>query len=81
MHSGKLPWSFRMLVGVAVGLIGLGVMAIAATVWALRADATKNALQNAGNIATILSDQTAHAVKVLDAKLQGNRVKRFVTRG
>jgi len=69
MHRGELPRSFKLLLGVAAGLIGIGVVAIGATLWLLRSDAIRNTQQNAGNIATILAEQTSHMVRGIDATL------------
>jgi PAS domain-containing protein len=69
MQRGALPSSFKLLLGIAAGLIGLGVFATGLTIVALRGDTVRNTEQNTGNIATILAQQTAHAVKLLDDKL------------
>jgi diguanylate cyclase (GGDEF)-like protein len=69
MPRGGLPKSFKILLSVAAGLIGLGVLAIGLTLWLLRSDAIRSAEQNAGNIATIVADHTAHVVNDIDRTL------------
>jgi diguanylate cyclase (GGDEF)-like protein len=69
MHRGGLPRSFKLLLGVAAGLIGFGVIAIGATLWLLRSDAIRTTQHAAGNIATILADQTGYVVRGLDVTL------------
>ena len=69
----KLPSSFKTLICVAVGLIGLAVLAIGLTIVALRNDATNDAVRDSGNIATIFAEQTAHAVQSLDTTLTALR--------
>jgi hypothetical protein len=58
--------TFSSLICVAVGLIGLAVIAIGLTVWGLRVDATEEAANDTGNIATVLSEQTARSVQSID---------------
>ncbi len=58
--------SFRGLLLVALGLIGVAVLAIAVTVLALRQDAVNDATIDTGNIATVLAEQTARAVQAID---------------
>jgi diguanylate cyclase (GGDEF)-like protein len=61
--------SFRTLVSIAAGTIGAAIVAIGATVWALRADAVERATRDSGNIATILSEQIAWSVRSIDQSL------------
>ncbi|MGV3632731.1 MAG: PAS-domain containing protein, partial [Pseudorhodoplanes sp.] len=58
--------SFRGLLLVALGLIGAAVVAIAATLVALRQDAIEDAISDTNNIATMLAEQTAHAIQGID---------------
>jgi diguanylate cyclase (GGDEF)-like protein len=58
--------SFRTLVCVASGIIAAAIVAIGATIWALRSDAIDDAAADAGNIATILSEQTARSAQAID---------------
>jgi diguanylate cyclase (GGDEF)-like protein/PAS domain S-box-containing protein len=58
--------SFRGLLLVALGLIGVAVIAIAVTIVALRDDAINDALNDTGNIATVLAEQTARSVQAID---------------
>ncbi len=55
--------TFRGLICVAIGLIGFGVMATGVTIWQLRSDAITDASTDAGNIATVLAEQTARSVQ------------------
>ncbi len=50
--------SIRGLIGVMIGLIGLAVLALGATIWSLRQDATEEAVRESELIATILADET-----------------------
>ncbi|MFZ5691927.1 MAG: bifunctional diguanylate cyclase/phosphodiesterase [Pseudomonadota bacterium] len=58
--------SFRGLLLVALGLIGAALVAIAITLSALRQDAVQDAVADTSNMATMLSEQTAHAVQAID---------------
>ncbi len=58
--------SFRGLISIALGLIGLAVLAIGATIMALREDALRDATNDAANIATILAEQTERSVQAID---------------
>jgi diguanylate cyclase (GGDEF)-like protein/PAS domain S-box-containing protein len=49
-----------------VSLIGLGVLAIGVTLWGLRTDAIADASNDAGNIATVLAEQTTRSVQSVD---------------
>jgi diguanylate cyclase (GGDEF)-like protein/PAS domain S-box-containing protein len=52
--------------GIAIGLIGAAVLAIGLTLWGLRSDAINEAGGDAGNIATVLAEQTARSVQSID---------------
>ena len=58
--------TFRTLISIAVGLIGLGAVAIGVTLWALRDDVLKEATADTANIATVLAEQTARSVHMID---------------
>jgi diguanylate cyclase (GGDEF)-like protein/PAS domain S-box-containing protein len=61
--------AIRSLICTAIGLIGLAVAAIGATVWSLRNDATDLAVADTENIATVLAEQTARSVQSIDLVL------------
>ena len=61
--------TFRMLICVAVGLIGLAVLAIGLTVRGLRDDAIADAIADTGKIATVLAEQTSRSVQAVDLVL------------
>jgi len=65
--------TFRRLICVAVGLIGLSVLAIGLTIWGLRADAIRDADTDTGNIAVVLSEQMARSVQSIDIVLSNIR--------
>jgi diguanylate cyclase (GGDEF)-like protein len=69
MQLVRLPTSFKTLICVAAGLVGMAILAIGLTVWALRADATQDALRDSSNIATVFAEQATHAVQSLDLTL------------
>src|ERR1700722_18334602 len=58
--------SFKGLIYVAAGLIGVAVIAMAVTIWGLRNDAIEDAAKDTGNIATVLAEQTARSVQSID---------------
>jgi diguanylate cyclase (GGDEF)-like protein/PAS domain S-box-containing protein len=58
--------TFRNLIAGALGLVAIGVVAIALTVWALRDDVMHEADVDTMNIATILAEQTARSVQAVD---------------
>lgn len=66
MLSALRRVSFRGLICIALCLIGMAVVAIGATVLALREDALREAGNDASNIATVLAEQTAQSVQALD---------------
>ena len=61
--------SIRGLFFVIGGLIGLSVLALGATIWSLRSDATRDAVRDSENIATILADQTERSVAAIHSVL------------
>ena len=61
--------TFRSLICVAAGVLGLAVVAIAFTIWALRSDAAEDAARETGNSATILAEQTSRTVQAIDIVL------------
>ena len=67
--------TFHRLIGVAVGLIGLAVLAIGLTIWGLRTDAIRDADTDTGNIAVVLSEQLARSVQSVDIVLSDIREK------
>ena len=58
--------SFRGLISIALGLIGLAVFAMGATIMALREDALRDATNDTANIATVLAEQTERSVQAID---------------
>lgn len=70
--------TFRRLIAVAVGLIGLSVLAIGLTIWGLRADAIRDADTDTGNIAVVLSEQLARSIQSVDIVLGDIRDKLHV---
>ncbi|MES1155206.1 MAG: hypothetical protein ABUL48_02135, partial [Pseudorhodoplanes sp.] len=61
--------TYRYLICVAAGLIGLAVIAIGVTIESLRKDAIADATAEAGNIATVLAEQTSRSVQAIDLVL------------
>src|SRR5262245_3475017 len=61
--------TFRTLVGLATGLIAVGVIATAIAIWAWRRDTTDAALRDIGNTATILAEQSARSAQAIDLVL------------
>jgi diguanylate cyclase (GGDEF)-like protein/PAS domain S-box-containing protein len=59
-------FSFRGLLLLALGLIGVAVVAIAVTLAALRNDAIEDAVNDTNNLAIVLAEQTARAVQAID---------------
>src|ERR1700733_10217231 len=64
---------FRTLSSIAFGLIVLFVMAIGLTIWALRSDAIRDAANDTGNIAVVLSGQIARSIQSVDIILSDVR--------
>jgi diguanylate cyclase (GGDEF)-like protein len=60
---------FRILTGIACLLIALFVGAIGLTIWSLRDDAIRDANNDTGNVATILSGQFDRSIEAVDAVL------------
>src|SRR5262245_43611140 len=71
--------SFRTLVGLAIGIIVVGIIATAVTIWAWRRDATNAAVRDIGNIATVLAEQTARSVQPMDLVLSDLQEKLHAT--
>ena len=64
---------FRALNSAAFGLISLFVLAIGLTIWALRSDAIRDADNDTGNIAVVLSGQIARSIQSVDIILSDVR--------
>ena len=64
---------FRLLRSVAFGLITLFVLAIGLTIWTLRSDAIRDAANDTGNIAVVLSGQIARSIQSVDIILSDVR--------
>jgi diguanylate cyclase (GGDEF)-like protein len=60
---------FRFLIAVAVGLTCTAALAIALTIWWLRADAIADASQDTGNLATVLAQQIENSMQSIDLVL------------
>jgi len=58
--------SFRLLVAVAAGLLGVAALFIGVTIWRLRVDAIRNAFVDTSNLATVLAEQTNRSVQSID---------------
>lgn len=71
--------NIRVLRGVALVLIAFFISAISLTVWALRADAIRDADNDTGNIAAVLSGQIARSIQSVDLVLSD--VRNQSTRG
>src|SRR5262249_51863162 len=69
MTNRERDLTFRSLICVAAGVLGLAVVAIAFTIWALRSDAAEDAARETGNSATILAEQTSRTVQAIDIVL------------
>jgi diguanylate cyclase (GGDEF)-like protein len=61
--------AFRGLLVTAAALIALAVLATVLTIVGLHNDATRDAERDAGNIATVLAEQTARSVRAIDVAL------------
>ncbi len=66
MSPNRHQNGFRLLGWAAFGLIALFVAAIGLTVWALREDAIRDADNDTGNIAIVLSGQIARSIQSVD---------------
>ena len=69
MTNRERDLTFRSLICVAAGVLGLAVVAIAFTIWALRGDAADDAVRETGNSATILAEQTSRTFQAIDIVL------------
>jgi diguanylate cyclase (GGDEF)-like protein len=69
MSRERTTRTFRTLVGLATGIIVVGVIATAVTIWAWRRDTTAAAVRDIGNTATVLAEQTARSVQSMDLVL------------
>ncbi len=58
--------TYRSLICIAVGLIGLAVIAIGFVINSLRADAIADAKAETRNIASVLAEQTSRSVQAID---------------
>ena len=58
--------SFRFLKVAAAGLICTAALAIGLTIWWLLAEAIADAVNDSGNLATIMADQIDHSVQSID---------------
>src|SRR5215469_2468100 len=61
--------TFRGLIAVSAALIASAVIAIALTILGLHGDAIHDAERDAGDIATLLAEQTARSVQAIDSAL------------
>ena len=66
MFSPARRLTFRGLICVALGLIGLAVVALGVTIWTLRDDSLREARNDTANIATVLAEQTDRSVQAID---------------
>jgi diguanylate cyclase (GGDEF)-like protein len=66
MPTRKPGTRFRAHICIAAGLLGMAAVAIGLTIWWLRVDTVADAARNAGNLATILSEQTDRSVQSID---------------
>jgi diguanylate cyclase (GGDEF)-like protein len=69
MPDRRRQLAFRGLLVTAAALIALAVLATVLTIVGLHNDATQDAERDAGNIATVLAEQTARSVQAVDAAL------------
>ena len=60
---------FHFLIAVTVGLACTAAIAIGLTIWWLRSEAINDASRNAGNLATVLAEQTNRSVQSIDLML------------
>src|SRR5262249_61067253 len=73
-HAKSL--NVHSLIGLAAGLIAIGIFATVTTIWALRSDTISDAQRQAGSLAAALAEQTASSVKSIDLIL-GQADERF----
>ena len=69
MPDRRRQLAFRGLIVTAAALIALAVLATVLTIVGLHNDATQDAERDAGNIATVLAEQTARSVQAIDVAL------------
>src|SRR5262249_43250153 len=69
MADRRRRLSYRGLIATAAALIALAVLATVLTIVGLHADAMQDAEHDAGNMATVLAEQTAHWVQAIDVAL------------
>src|SRR5262249_18886607 len=69
MADPRRQLAYRGLIATAAALIALAVLATVLTIIGLHDDATQDAERDAGNIATVLAEQTAHSVQAIDVAL------------
>jgi diguanylate cyclase (GGDEF)-like protein len=61
--------SLRILFCIAIAIAGATLVTRGLTLWGMRVDAVDDAFRDAGNIATILAEQTSQSLKGFDATL------------
>jgi diguanylate cyclase (GGDEF)-like protein len=71
MSDRRRQHTFRGLILTAAALIASAVVATVLTIIGLHGDATQDAERDAGNIATVLAEQTSHSVQAIDLMLIG----------
>jgi len=69
MLDRKRRLTYRGLIGTAAALIASAVVATVLTIFGLHGDAMQDAERDAGNIATILAEQTGHSIEAIDRLL------------
>jgi len=69
MSDRKRQLTFRGLIVTAAALIASAVVATVLTIIGLHGDATQDAERDAGNIATVLAEQTSYLVRAIDQTL------------
>src|SRR5262245_52099472 len=69
MPDRRRQLAFRGLIVTAAALLALAVLATVLTIVGLHNDATQDAERDAGNIATVLAEQTARSVNAIDTAL------------
>jgi diguanylate cyclase (GGDEF)-like protein len=69
MADRRRQLAFRGLIATAAALIALAVLATVLTIVGLHEDAIQDAQHDAGNLSTVLAEQTAHSVQAIDVAL------------
>jgi diguanylate cyclase (GGDEF)-like protein len=69
MPDRRRQLKFRGLIAIAAALIAMAVLATVLAIVRLRADAMRDAERDAGNIASVLAEQTAGSVRAIDLTL------------